>query len=416
MSNNAKLKILSPLHIGDGNEIFPIEYFKYKGFTYFVNDKILISSLSDVEQKEFLDWIKSKYPENLNSFLDNKNRSNKTIEQLVRKSIRVTNENVDGNIKTIMKIKEKAYIPGSEIKGAIRTAIVYYILKNDESLYNKLKSEMLELQTKFEFLVEKIKNKKGNLILYKKEIEKIKNISFYLFKKVNYDQIKKANIIKVNTVKKFLSKEIQKVSKFIEKKALILHNQQDAKYDILKNLIISDTFPNESEVKIGKINTLNMSRKGSEWIEYIYSGKFEFSLHLNNESHKKLVDITKDNQKKDILNLDFIKTALYEYSKSILNVEKEYFKNNSEVLSKIQNYERLNTIENPLIRLGKYKGYLSNTVSIIIKEKDPELYDGFLVHCTKNTSYTKEKFNKYFPKTRRVLDNNIMGWCKLEIN
>ncbi|NUU99994.1 hypothetical protein XO12_07785 [Marinitoga sp. 1154] len=417
MNYNAKLEILSPLHIGDGNEIFPIEYFRYKGFTYFINDKILINSLSNIEQKEFLDWIKSDSLKNLNSFLDNKNISDKTIEQLIKKSIRITNENVDNNVKTIMKIKEKPYIPGSEIKGAIRTAIILYILKYNEMLYNKLKSEILELQRKFEFLVEKTKNKKGNLILNKKDIEIIKKISFYLFKKIKYDHRKKTNIIKVTTIKNFLSREIQKVSRFMEKEILILDTQRDAKYDILKNLIISDTSPGKSEIKYGKINTLNMSRNGSEWIEYMDNGIFEFSINLNNESHEKLVDITNDNQKKEILSLDFIKTALYEYSKSILNTEKEYFiKNKSEIISKIQNYERLNTIESPLIRVGKYKGYLSNTISIIIKEKDPELYDSFLVHCTKNTSYTKKEVNEYFPKTRRVLNNDIMGWCKLEIN
>jgi CRISPR-associated protein Csm5 len=379
------IKILTPLHIGDGNKIYPIEFFKYKGKTYFIDENIFFELMTIEERNDFLKFIKESKKVSLDEFLygnynSQKKPNWKLIERLKEKSYKEIESNIRGNIKTIIKIKKNPYIPGSEIKGAIRTAIIYNILKENKEIYENIEFEIINLKQKYKSLVEQVKNKKGN----DGSVRKIKNT---------------------------LVKSLSDVSKNIEN---LLRIRKDAKYDLLKNLIISDSNAEDTKIKIGEINTINTGRTMSEWIEYIDNGNFEFSININKLPHEKLIESINSNKlNKEFLTLDYIFKSIYEYSKDILEVEKEYFKNNNIIYSKLEKLEKENKLDSPLIRLGGYKGYLSNTVSLIVKNNNEELYDEFLVHCTKNTSYTFREVHKYFPKTRRILNDNIMGWCKL---
>ena len=407
-----ELKVLSPLHIGDGNKITPIEYFYFKGETHFIDDKILFSNMDAKQKGDFLIWIKEVSGRRyitLNDFLKIYDRNNQLSRILSKKSYKVLEKFIRGDIHTIIKSNYQSYIPGSEIKGAIRTAIIYYILKTDKNLYRNFESSIIRLKSKYFPLVNLIKNKKGKIIV-EKNIE-------YLLKdlKIKYDKF-----ASINKIKNTLAKKISSNINFIEKEIFSLKKKEkrlDAKYDALKHLVISDTFISDKKIKVkyGEIRTLNINRNASEWIEYIDSATYLFDLSINEEANIKLNEVFGNENRKTYLNIDYIKKALYEYNKDILDEEEKYFKNNEEILYKIEELKKKNTKDTPLIRLGKYKGYLSNTISLIVRKNNPELYDSFLAHCTKNTSYTENTVGEYFPKTRRVLDNNIMGWCQLKL-
>jgi len=133
------VKILHPLHIGTGKEINPIEYIVDDQFhridmdalfrdDSFDNEKFISNTkgeqlyLGDISPE-----ICKKHARYIINFLD------QHTKQALSSSLGSPNAEVLEYIKN----RDLPYIPGSSIKGAIRTAILWYILKNDEYLMQK---------------------------------------------------------------------------------------------------------------------------------------------------------------------------------------------------------------------------------------------------------------------------------------
>lgn len=133
-----KLKVLSPVHIQSGEVIKSINYMEK-------DDKVLIFNEMDVIESVKQDELLND--ELLRSFAttDNRRREySKTLDYYIRKGIiddsvvdkcRTQADNhVDGlsgqEIYRNMNNIQGPYIPGSSIKGVVRTAILYdYLLK-----------------------------------------------------------------------------------------------------------------------------------------------------------------------------------------------------------------------------------------------------------------------------------------------
>ncbi|MDI6917820.1 MAG: hypothetical protein QMC80_08515, partial [Thermoplasmatales archaeon] len=83
-------------------------------------------------------------------------------------------------------------------------------------------------------------------------------------------------------------------------------------------------------------------------------------------------------------------------------------------IKEMQNIKEKNKETSPVLRLGQGQGFLSTTINLVVKNKDPELYD-MIWHNTRGRSY-----HDVFPKTRRfVMENNkpcyTLGWLKLRV-
>jgi len=164
MKYNYKLEILTPTHIGDGTSYSNKEYYISNAklnktepvkLINKVNLTEYIKSISPAQQEDFL--------EKLSQNTTNNDKSNgfdfeKYVEEHPRiknfydyKTIEVSKKtNKDENIKhptridsTITDINNKAYIPGSSIKGAIRTAIIYEYLDRENNLKSQQDYEII---------------------------------------------------------------------------------------------------------------------------------------------------------------------------------------------------------------------------------------------------------------------------------
>ena len=122
-----------------------------------------------------------------------------------------------------------------------------------------------------------------------------------------------------------------------------------------------------------------------------------------------------------LINYPGLLSCCYEFSKKLLHEEIEYFEKQEKyrtVVDELKEIEKQNSPQAPVIRIGKGQGYLSVTINMLIKEKDPDLYKDVVVHATKGTSYSLE-----FPKTRRIVAINQkdktryypLGWLKLTL-
>lgn len=142
-----KFMTLTPLNIGSGDKWYPFEYWKKNEKLVMVNfDKFIEYILSQDAWKQFFNKLikvfsnrkfyhNKRFDANFDIILKelgmiNKKEEFKTVELKYVKEL----ENNEGQIKKeiikFIREKDKLLIPGSSIKGALRTAFIYYGVSN----------------------------------------------------------------------------------------------------------------------------------------------------------------------------------------------------------------------------------------------------------------------------------------------
>jgi CRISPR-associated protein Csm5 len=161
-------------------------------------------------------------------------------------------------------------------------------------------------------------------------------------------------------------------------------------------------------LEVRNVVTLFSRRSISEYAELIKENTETYISIKDNEFEEKLkniipkLGIRPEQYKFYIDTIKNWKKACYELSKSIIEYEEKFFSvNMKEIKSFYEKLEKQNTPESPLLRIGKYKGKISQTL-ILLKDR---------IKCIDGS----------YPKTRRVTENKIgydqvkpIGWVKLE--
>jgi len=191
-----KCKILSPIHIGTGSEIEPFDYiikenkfYKISLENFLLNldhrDKekfnLLVSKNNVNEIRKFIieNWDAEKYA--VDFFCDVSPEVNKVYQENIN---HIENQLlINPFIRS--KVNNLPYIPGSTIKGAIRTAIISELAKKKNDIKNirNIEAEVLNCQNDKGFLDPKkdpfraIKISDGFLTINSTVILKIVNVS-----------------------------------------------------------------------------------------------------------------------------------------------------------------------------------------------------------------------------------------------
>ncbi|WP_457642549.1 type III-A CRISPR-associated RAMP protein Csm5, partial [Persephonella sp.] len=283
-------------------------------------------------------------------------------------------------------IKEngKVYIPGTEIKGAIRTALFYKILKDklftDEKLKNKFLQEYQncldgkndnEIKKRFKSLASK-----WEIIVFRAGFEKA-------------------------------------FEKKIDKKC------SNATRDVLKILLISDSdLKNPEDVLTVKdVIGINIRRRKFKELHELIKEEISFDTEITVSGFVKKAMIEYGIPEEQASIPKFFITACKEFSKKLIIEEYNYFKNNSfeepidknVVLNQLNKLFQLNKEKGKiLIRLGKHQGFLSTTINLLVKELDPELYSRAYKYLVPNG------YPEFPNKSRKLtIDNELLGWCVL---
>ena len=234
------LQTLTPLHIGNGEDLFALDYVKYNSCYFRINQKQFIGFIQNdtILVKKFNEWIinqstkidqlrekkryefnksqKDDYSQqlttleksfNLLTFIEqNSNRKEEFIKFLydsaninkIPYQVEPKN-NIRGFIKTPLNV---AYVPGTSIKGAIRTAILYKFLLT----YNK-PDEIEDLIQKkiLHFKSEKIKAIESNQKIKYEEFKKrfgdtLNHLAFFC-EMIDESGIRKSNEVKFDIMK-----------------------------------------------------------------------------------------------------------------------------------------------------------------------------------------------------------------------
>jgi len=312
-----KIEALTPIVIGSGREkiLTKLDYISEGNTIYVIDVDKLISSLSFNEAKDFSDRL-IKFG-NLKAAIKNID-----FKRFLKYKIKCADRVNDREIRvTLTKdVNNYAYIPGSSIKGAIRTAIYYKV-------FNEAKENL------------------------KKELQKLMNEIF----------IKKPHKIKGDKLllKIFTSKEADQPH-----------------FDPLRFLRITDTKPlpvyeNTEVFRIELFKTYQKPTFAEGFIpNRLLFGEIYFDRVLWDSSYEIW---RKEFKHLDLLNISVLSKVLNEFAERIIEHELKFAINHN--LSNIETfYQNLKdelkklSVDESIIRIGWGSGYFSTTLGLLFIE------------------------------------------------
>jgi CRISPR-associated protein Csm5 len=355
-----RVKVLSPIHIGNGEKISRLEFLVEKGRLKVYKFDRITSTIERIANPQLRNnaylWFKASKNLSLEEFLRN---FKLTLEPNYELEINgsLNSYQVEEFIKTL----EGPYIPGSELKGSIRhlIACAWFMDKPD-------------------LVIEKVRQ---------------------LLDSGRADDRKEQNNVEGE----------------LERSVFYPKGEKDAKFDVLKVLSIPDSQPLPYQSLRVEVPKLIGSNRTLYPCEALKEGvEFEMEININKnayrglETQRKLPEIGKHFSDENTF-WNFLTDCSRKFYSKLLDEEIEFFRNRQpnteEHLKRLKNY--LNT-GGVLLRLGKHEGILSTTLLLIVKDKDKALFDKFF-RTTQNI--VREQTNK----TRRVNSQGLtFGWLLLE--
>jgi len=356
-----RVKVLSPVHVGNGEKISRLEFLVEKGRLKVYKFDRIISTIERIANPQLKNnaylWFKTSRNLSLEEFLRN---FKLTLEPNYELEINGS-FNSSSQVEEFIKTFEGPYIPGSELKGSIRhlIACAWFMDKPD--------------------LV----------------IEKVKQL--------------------LNSGRARDQKEQNNVEGELERSVFYPKGERDAQFDVLKVLSIPDSQPLPYQSLRVDVPKLVGSNRTLFPCEALKEGvEFEMEININKnayrglETQRKLPEIGKHFSDENAF-WNFLVDCSRKFYSKLLDEEIKFFQNRQpnteEHLKRLKNH--LNT-GGVLLRLGKHEGILSTTLLLIVKEKDKALFDKFF-KATQNGA--REQTNK----TRRVNSQGLtFGWLLLE--
>ena len=334
-----KLIPLTDIHIGSGKEIEAYEYTVKDRYFYRIDMSAMFDKLNDSEKENFhkilqesnffniRSWIYDNYKENW-GYIYKEKVSSKFEEYYKDKLKDESKENSQLSISEFIGYESKKYIPGSTIKGALRTAFIHsYFLENEKKYKLEKKENEAKIMEANILNAEKI-DKKTDLEPKKDPFKTVKifdteEIELEKFS-VNAPQIKEGNLF--CEVLSGIYNEIDKLEK------VNFGNEIDFEQGINFN-IVSTEYSLKENLKMGYKKSFGMK-------ELIDSLDDKVENIINFEIEKK--------REKDSHNIK----EFYEFLKKIFDT----FKNRDNNIS--------------LIRIGKYTGFNDKTINLVTENPD----------------------------------------------
>ncbi len=349
------LETLSPVHIGSGE--------KYSGSEFLIKSNEIIRldvnkifTLLNQKDKDILvDYLEDPNFR-MEDFLKGKNIpiSEAKLYSLELKA------GIPNEINEHIKTDFKGYIPGSSLKGAVKTAILSA------------------------FIGDKEVNEIGSIFSISNQRQRDREADEFI-----------RGVFSSNGGKK------------------------SSYSDFMRFVQISDFVP-VRHLHIRNVQSLEA--EGNNWIWYRRNGRIvqtyleaiEVGDRLEGEIHltykEKIFQRLGMGGKRDILDLTEIKRLIHSFSSNIIEHEISFSKryNIDFLLNFYEHLKKVNKEDSPLIKLGQGAGYLATTIGLELK-RNPAVFDD-VRKSLRGKSYSFE-----FPKTRKIVVEEKMplGWCRL---
>lgn len=401
----------TPLFVWDGSTLGPLDFVVDGDLVHVIDSDRFFQALSPTQQRAYLEWIdpvlerlgrleaqidQAKDPERRRELSQQKRQvaSALSLEQFLRQrlgqnaatfvksrgcvaySVRwAVRPGADGFHTFIKEAGHRPYVPGTELKGALRTALLFALLNREEN-YAVLARELAGFQTFFQSGASP-REKEARLTRIAGEVER----------------------------------------------TALRGSKNDAKYDLLRLLHVGDAdllSPASLQVRaLESVGTGRFTRTLAEALETGTAFSFRLALASVEEVGWALEKLGLAQKARD-LSLARLLEACYRRSAAILESDKEYFRSNPVIMREIERLKTANTPQSPLLRLGGGQGFLSTTIDLHVRRRDPRLYDQAIREGVSFQRRWRTQANN-FPKTRRVVSDGrgnpvtLPGWIKLEI-
>ena len=367
-----QIKALSPVHIGSGDKYNASEYINSKARSK--KTKEILKTINRIDTSRYFlsldenikdEFLRQLSDSNFNLGDFNSKISNEfRIYQAINKSQSEIKASQD--ITEAVKTLNQIYIPGSSIKGAIKSAILYRQI--DDDMIRTISKKVIGSRNRVD----------------RREYTRFLNSIF---------TSRKAKTPAQGDIMKFLQVSDTSTSKI------------PAVYDILTVMASFNIGHNEYYKKNKKSNSPTLS-----YLESIDKGS-KLSFEIKNNYDYDVFKRLGLQDKKDLIDIENIKKSIFIFSKALIKHEIEFADDyNISYLSKFySNLENINSMDNPVLKVGAGSGFLSTTVGLKIKNYDPFLFDK-IADGTRGKTYTYS-----FPKSRKVTKKGGMplGWVQL---
>lgn len=370
-----KLKAISPVHIGTGIEYSPLEFVRRRGtdngdWLWRIDQSRFLSSLSKERQDQFVAAV--------NNTRFDLERFTQGMDLQPMRRYKVWDRSKSANIPAVrecIKTADRAYIPGSSLKGAFRTALLWSVAKGDEGFISAIGEETRQRW-----------DKKS---IGKRYVESVFNCS-----KENYDP----------------------------------------KYDLLKFLVVSDFMPDTvNNIRLEKVRTFSLQdgrlkKKEFEIFVEAVSGSFEGSIGVSEQVRDAIRHPEYQNleQKLWILGMDgpddtdvvipHLKKVMREFNLWCFEKERRLTENSDD--EGIERRMKLigdQLAKRDLIRVGFGIGTTYQTVFGLIEEKDPELAAKIASRLGpyRRTVSPEGCLKPPYPKTLEMtVEGHFLGWLE----
>lgn len=405
-----RLKVLTPIFIGSGEVTKPFSYLLEGNTVHLLDEDKFFAQLSQQEQERYQEWVES-FICPLGELDDQIRQARDDLDkrrELLRKRREIETgfslwhflANVlktrplsfmsgceayaarcaipperDGFRLCMKDIMHRPYVPGTEIKGALRTVMLYALL-NESRNYPWLSDRLSQVGSLF--------NSEAS----------------------PRDKIRK----------------FEKVSNDLE--ARMLRGEErgeikdDARFDFLRMLHVSDSTPlPPTALRVELTQTLGTRRPTKTWVETISSDS-EFCFQVDLDDSPFLLEKLGLVRFREWLSFSKLLDACFNRSRDILEEEARYFAKEPRVKKLIAELQRANNNVSPLLRLGQGQGFLGITVDLSVMRRDQTLYDKVIREGVTLQRKWRTLTNN-FPKTRRVISDqggaatSFLGWCKV---
>ncbi|MDT7897904.1 MAG: type III-A CRISPR-associated RAMP protein Csm5 [Armatimonadota bacterium] len=393
------VRILSPVVIGTGEKCNTLGFITDDGKVLVVDERKFFAALSEPQRERFLSWIeplvgnlahirqqiqRAGRNQALRQQFGRQRReaeSNLSLKKFLRENLRmlqpaqwlrsvqalryevaaVTPPNRYEGFTLCLKTPDhRPYIPGSELKGAIRTAVLAKMLNDDVNLLRQLAQNLRPNMTKGQM----------NALWQGNE---------WLLLRRN-------------------------------------QNDRDAHNDLFRGIAISDSEPLPTDaLHIYAAKRLNMSSDVTVFVEAIAPNS-ETKVTLSVACPDRWLDAIGLTDKAGWLDWEKLAQALHEHAKAVLDFIAEKF---PQVKKKAQWLKQQNKPQAPLVCLGWGQGFLSITMTEPLRQKFPTAYETLRQALAQAIGHYGRTQPNNFPKTLWVaLDRNgqpsdLFGWVQL---
>ncbi|HII61489.1 type III-A CRISPR-associated RAMP protein Csm5 [Pyrococcus horikoshii] len=366
-------EVLTPLHIGNGNELTPVDFYPLGDRIIVLDTEKLINDLLrlGVEVEELLDFLRNP-PGSLYLWRGYLEKLHLDPRNYARYSLRIRGElgRESSRIKEFIKIKGKPYIPGTSLKGAIRTAVLYKVLK-----------DCGDVPTVVEALG-KYGKTTGNIIRAITHPGNQDLLDYYLFylgrgnvRGKQADDILEAIVFGFEAERRF---------------------RYEPKRDPMKALIVRDSrlIPLDN-LSVYEVRVVGWGSSIPIWVEALDPGtRFEAEVKVDRELLR--------------IGSDYFNGLLWhclageDFEEFVWKAVEEFYGE----LAKLDNVK-----ERDVIRLGWGSGWISMTVGILLMRKRGWERVRRKLGLGKNPH--TNKIVERFPKTKRLANGQPMGWIKI---